>query len=185
MGIPSPAAIQAGSNFCLNLTPMYSTICPRCKIEPKMSGFGWCANCKAAYNKIYLEKYRSEHPEKIAEANREQYLKNRGDRLSNQKRYKLEKSGMLRRNGERLKAEKRALLVQIKDRPCADCGHKFPAPAMDFDHVRGTKKGNLATMAGNQNSTETLLEEVSKCDVVCACCHRLRTHERRLAISGS
>jgi hypothetical protein len=32
--------------------------------------------------------------------------------------------------------------------------------------------------------TETLLQEASKCDIVCANCHRKRTYERRNGNAG-
>jgi len=53
----------------------------------------------------------------------------------------------------------------------------FPPEAMDFDHVRGHKLSGIAKMY-NQ-SLDRILLELRKCDLVCACCHRLRTFERR------
>jgi hypothetical protein len=49
---------------------------------------------------------------------------------------------------------------------------------MDFDHRPGAKK--RAVVSDLLNSPR-LLEEALKCDVVCANCHRERTHRRRLA----
>lgn len=49
---------------------------------------------------------------------------------------------------------------------------------MDFDHVRGRKLFNVAVGAFNVTE-EKLLVEIDKCDVVCANCHRQRTHERQ------
>lgn len=46
---------------------------------------------------------------------------------------------------------------------------------MDFDHVRGSKVGNVSEMLGS-TSLADLLMEIAKCDVVCANCHRLRTY---------
>lgn len=67
-----------------------------------------------------------------------------------------------------------------KDRPCADCGGVFHYSAMDFDHrgQRGipsdTKMKQLAIMSASR-----FADEVAKCDVVCANCHRVRTWKRR------
>lgn len=48
---------------------------------------------------------------------------------------------------------------------------------MDFDHRPGTEKvRNVAAMRGC--SLKRLLEEIKKCDLVCANCHRLRTFQR-------
>lgn len=69
---------------------------------------------------------------------------------------------------------RREFLNAKKAVPCAECGKKFPPVAMDFDHVRGTKKFNLsesAPMAG-------LLDELAKCEVVCSNCHRVREANR-------
>jgi hypothetical protein len=46
---------------------------------------------------------------------------------------------------------------------------------MDFDHVRGTKISDVSNLR-----TTKALEEIKKCELVCAVCHRLRTMERRL-----
>jgi len=62
---------------------------------------------------------------------------------------------------------------------CLDCGYNQNPEALEFDHVRGEKRDTLAAMAGYKK--ETLLEEISKCEIVCCNCHRIRTHERRQA----
>jgi hypothetical protein len=71
---------------------------------------------------------------------------------------------------------KRKLLRYLKDVPCVDCDGSFHYSQMDFDHVRGEKKKDVSRLTGAPLST--LLAEVEKCDVVCANCHRQRTHNR-------
>ena len=71
----------------------------------------------------------------------------------------------------------KALVETAKSRPCADCGGCFPTFVMDFDHARGKKIGNVAHMKTNA-TTAALAAEIAKCDVVCANCHRMRTHIR-------
>lgn len=71
-------------------------------------------------------------------------------------------------------------LIECKDVPCTDCGIKYPPFVMDFDHVRGTKSFNLSRAASKRISLDVLKEEINKCEVVCANCHRLRTHSRRI-----
>ena len=68
---------------------------------------------------------------------------------------------------------RRSLIASYKDVPCADCGVKYPPYVMDFDH-RGDKVQGVAGMWSR--SMEVLLAEIAKCDVVCANCHRERTH---------
>lgn len=67
----------------------------------------------------------------------------------------------------------------LKDVPCADCGGRFPAYCMDFDHVRGVKVMAVSRMIRQAVAWEKVLAEVAKCEVVCANCHRIRTQERR------
>lgn len=66
---------------------------------------------------------------------------------------------------------------QLRDNPCADCGGRFPPECMDFDHVRGKKKFNVS-LKGNWTSKKRIDEEIAKCELVCANCHRVRTTER-------
>lgn len=68
-------------------------------------------------------------------------------------------------------------IAKIKDVPCADCGLKYPPYVMDFDHVRGVKSFNISAK-GRVCSMEKLMEEVSKCEIVCSNCHRIRTAKR-------
>lgn len=64
--------------------------------------------------------------------------------------------------------------------PCRDCKKYFPAVCMDFDHLPGhIKKAALSEMVGAYSIKELDLE-ITKCDIVCACCHRLRTEKRTL-----
>lgn len=65
-----------------------------------------------------------------------------------------------------------------KDQPCTDCGGVFPPCVMDFDHVpeRGPK---LFDLGRSDRSLKAIAEELAKCDIVCANCHRIRTWERR------
>jgi hypothetical protein len=71
------------------------------------------------------------------------------------------------------------LLDAIRDRPCADCVGRFPPCAMDFDHRDpATKRAGVTRLIG-RTGTPRLLDEVEKCDIVCANCHRMRTFQRR------
>ena len=65
-------------------------------------------------------------------------------------------------------------------RGCADCGWAKWARGLDWDHVRGPKVSTIAIMIGRRDSWQAIEEEMAKCEVVCANCHRIRTHERRL-----
>lgn len=69
------------------------------------------------------------------------------------------------------------VIYEAKNIPCMDCGIKYPPYVMDFDHRPGQIKfKKLSAMYGA--SLDLVLEEISKCDVVCANCHRERTFRR-------
>ncbi len=75
----------------------------------------------------------------------------------------------------------KAFVDEAKNKPCSDCGIKYISYAMDFDHVRGNKKFNLSVAAQRKFKMQVIKDEIEKCDVVCANCHRIRTYKRILA----
>lgn len=48
---------------------------------------------------------------------------------------------------------------------------------MDFDHIDGDKVDNVGHMRYTAGGNK-ILEEIAKCEVVCANCHRQRTYAR-------
>ena len=73
----------------------------------------------------------------------------------------------------------RSMLDKYKDRPCVDCGGRYPSYVMDLDHVRGKKKVDaLARMTWSGTTVEKMRAELEKCEPVCANCHRERTFNR-------
>ena len=63
--------------------------------------------------------------------------------------------------------------------PCADCGGRFPAECMDFDHRPGVLKKACIGQMANACRWRQVFAEMEKCDLVCANCHRIRTFDRR------
>lgn len=59
---------------------------------------------------------------------------------------------------------------------CIDCGYREHPAALDFDHVRGSKRGSVSVLATGC-SWNTILDEIKKCVVRCAVCHRIKTHK--------
>jgi hypothetical protein len=72
---------------------------------------------------------------------------------------------------------RRDRLDELKSKPCADCGGTFPPYVMDFDH-RDPSQKSFTISKRFANRWERLLEEIAKCDVVCANCHRVRTYRQ-------
>lgn len=104
----------------------------------------------------------TQDPAKRAEQNRRYYEKN-------PEVYRLRAVAQRARN--------LAHVVAAKDKPCLDCGNRYPHYVMDFDHVRGEKIGDVSALMRNA-SIAKIDAEIAKCDLVCSNCHRERTWER-------
>jgi len=70
------------------------------------------------------------------------------------------------------------IIRSLKSQPCADCGKTFHYAAMDFDHVRDIKRVDISRMIRTGYSVAAIEQELKKCEVVCANCHRIRTWSR-------
>lgn len=84
------------------------------------------------------------------------------------------------KNRENATQLKRQMSNTAKGVPCLDCGEAYPPFVMDFDHRIGVNKlFNISEIVTKRGCTVTMLKaEIAKCDVVCANCHRMRTHSR-------
>ena len=79
----------------------------------------------------------------------------------------------------------RSIITEIKlNSGCVDCEGTFPPPALEFDHVRGTKKYGISVMLSQGMSEDVILKEIEKCEVRCAPCHRTRHKNERAAINN-
>lgn len=59
--------------------------------------------------------------------------------------------------------------------PCADCGQTFPPYVMHWDHLPGhVKRDDIGSMVGSMRR-DAILDELKKCELVCANCHVMRT----------
>lgn len=90
------------------------------------------------------------------------------------------------RNLEKVRAttrDRRNLIVKYaqaykEERGCADCKIMYPHWILEFDHLpEFTKVANVSMMIGNY-SLDAVKDEIAKCEVVCANCHRDRSHDR-------
>jgi len=80
---------------------------------------------------------------------------------------------------KKFKSELKEYINELKSKPCTDCGKKYPHYVMDFDHLDGfTKRANISKLIGERTNVKSILTEISKCELVCANCHRERTHNR-------
>ncbi len=60
--------------------------------------------------------------------------------------------------------------------PCVDCGEMDPV-VLEFDHLRD--KSFCVGLELTRRRWQDILDEIAKCEVVCANCHRRRTARRR------
>lgn len=71
------------------------------------------------------------------------------------------------------------LISYLENHPCIDCGIT-DIRVLEFDHREGAiKRTAVSVLARSGYSLETVADEVAKCDVRCANCHRIRTHAQR------
>ncbi len=74
---------------------------------------------------------------------------------------------------KRLQRNTRNLLTYLANHPCVDCGENDPL-VLDFDHVRGEKVREVSQLVIHA-SWKRVEEEIEKCVVRCANCHRRKT----------
>ena len=127
-------------------------LCRRCQCNLSPQDFSkgqrWCKKCCSIYHKSH-------------------YAANSKTLTMKAVKYKL------------ARIEKRRLfLASLKAGPCTDCGGKFPACAMHFDHLRD-KSFNISDAVTCAYSEARILAEITKCELVCANCHAVRTETRR------
>jgi hypothetical protein len=129
-------------------------VCSKCRMEQPSECFGknrWhsdglASQCRKCTNLTRLKSYRN---------NQEKVLRACAARNSRGRRF----------------------LARVKMKlGCVDCGYKAHPAALDFDHVRGTKKFKIANSVSR--SMKDLKIEIRKCEVRCANCHRIQTSNR-------
>lgn len=124
---------------------------PTSMFHKKGAGFAYrCKECQSVYFKTYYKRH----------------IVNERQRLST--RNKL----------YRIKIRQLAHESKL-NKPCADCGIIYNPVCMDYDHRPGTIKCfQISCVAHNWTSIKQLHDEIAKCDIVCANCHRMRTFKR-------
>jgi|ERR1035437_867418 hypothetical protein len=132
---------------------------------------------KAVYSREYYKKYPQKAGDR-AEYNKTYYQDN-ADRISARKKayYQKNKQARTAHSAQRHAACYSRFAALKLATGCIDCGYKEHPAALEYDHLPGTIKTN---MVGDliHGSWERLLEEVVKCELVCANCHRVRTANR-------
>lgn len=123
-------------------------------------------------------KYRLANPEKCAEAHRRWRARNI-DAI--RMRARLAARGInkekLRARAERVRKDNLRITNEIKMKNgCEACGYREHPAALHFDHIdRTTKRTNVGNMVNGAYNIKDIMEEVSKCRVLCANCHAIKT----------
>lgn len=96
--------------------------------------------------------------------------------------YRRNRSAYIRRAVAQVKQRReeqvRLLHEYLREHPCVDCGGS-DVGVLEFDHADGVRKEmDIGLMLGRR-SWRAILEEIAKCDVRCANCHRKRTAAQR------
>ena len=75
---------------------------------------------------------------------------------------------------DKLKVRGQYLYKYLLKNPCIDCGETDPS-ALDFDHRDINEKKDHISKMFRDSAWQIVLEEVKKCDIRCANCHRKKT----------
>ena len=139
----------------------------------------------AAYNKRYYaahkdeiclqnKRYCAEHKDEIKSRSKRYYREHKDALNAYQKQYYREHANEIgARSKRRHHTHRRALVASLKNgKSCIYCGESNPV-CLDWHHRNpGNKLFNISTVGSTKESLEFLQDEIAKCDMVCANCHR-------------
>lgn len=160
--------------------------CPKCEVTKELDQYHKdksrksgrqvrCKNCNKEYDTLHRE-----HKNKYSKL---YYHRTKEERRSYRKAYNESHRLEARRYVLTNHIDYCYLIPKYKDIPCLDCGNIFPFVAMDFDHrpdeVKLFKVCSLSKLKATAENISLIEKEIAKCDLICANCHRVRTHHRR------
>ncbi len=131
--------------------------CGRCGERKDLAEFAWRRKAKGQLDN-YCRPCRAAYKQEHYAANRQRNI----DRVK-------------ARKSEVITKRVRWLLDFLAAHPCVDCG-EADTLVLEFDHL-GDKRFTIANGLRDRN-WDSVLNEMAKCDVVCANCHRRRTARR-------
>jgi hypothetical protein len=131
--------------------------CGRCGQTKADTDFAWRRKWKGQRDNM-CRPCRAAYKQEHYRANKQRYVDNAARRRERVVRERVE-----------------FLLEYFKDHPCVDCGETDPL-VLEFDHIR--EKSFDVGKGLRDRGWQSILDEIAKCDVVCANCHRRRTARR-------
>lgn len=79
---------------------------------------------------------------------------------------------------KRIRERNQAILLDLlKSKCCSDCGTN-DYRVFEFDHIEGNKINDVSQLVAEGYSWGVIQNEINKCEIVCANCHRIRTFTR-------
>ena len=124
-----------------------------------------CIKCNTEKNiDLFNKKYGK--PQSVCKECHSIYRKNH---------YQLNKEKYINKAKLNKEKYKKEFLIWLSSKECLDCGNS-DIRVLEFDHLYN-KSFNISSMIG-QRKLDSFMDEIFKCDVVCANCHRIRTVER-------
>lgn len=103
------------------------------------------------------------------------------------KEYRVDNLEKERERDNENRAERIFWIQELKSStPCVDCAQIHEPYCMDYDHVpgRGDKIKSISRMVMDNTPKDTILIEITKCNLVCLLCHNRRTQNRFLEKLG-
>jgi hypothetical protein len=131
--------------------------CGRCDEEKPFEDFAWRRKARGQRDN-YCRPCRAAYKQEHYRSNRRRYIEQAGIR----------KKALVAERFE-------YLIAYLREHPCVDCGESDPM-VLEFDHLRD-KKFSISQGLQSRN-WQSVLDEIAKCEVVCANCHRRRSARR-------
>jgi hypothetical protein len=93
-------------------------------------------------------------------------------KLAQHDSYLRNKAKVRQRSKDRRKARKEWYLEFMQDKSCSACSETETA-CLDWHHLDpSVKDGEISTMIGEMRPMDRIFEEMAKCLILCANCHR-------------
>ena len=97
-------------------------------------------------------------------------------RKCSDKAYRTDNALELARKHKEMRQKRNDYINKVKlEKGCAQCGYNAHPAALDFNHIHPEEK--LFSISGSYRSLEETAKEITKCEVLCANCHRIHSQE--------
>lgn len=138
---------------------MLTKQCSKCREIKKVSEFpfkdtkrriygGYCKECRKIYIRSHYQANKEYYKTKAKDWDEKNHTENRKN-----------------------------VMEYFNTHPCVDCGESDPV-VLEFDHVRGKKLHPVSIMMHRAWTWNKIQEEIEKCEVRCANCHKRKTSKQ-------